>query len=118
MELLWISVGFIFGVVLTAMFVSAKLPARANAVKSPTISKGTFTALALLFVVGGMLLGGVSPAAAQTPVPLEIPVDVIFTETNTWLATFAPIAAIGIGIGIALAVLGYLGNMIKGAFRA
>ena len=54
---------------------------------------------------------------AQTPVPLVIPTNTIFTETNTWIATFAPIAAIGIGITVALAVLGYIGNIIKGAFK-
>jgi predicted CDP-diglyceride synthetase/phosphatidate cytidylyltransferase len=48
---------------------------------------------------------------------LNIPTDVLFTSTNSWLTTFAPIAAIGIGITIALAVLGYLGKMIVSAFR-
>lgn len=57
------------------------------------------------------------PSFAQTAVPLEIPTNVIFSETNNWLETFAPIAAIGIGISIALAVLGYLGKMIVSAFR-
>jgi hypothetical protein len=74
------------------------------------------SALMLAFVLVS-LLSGVSPTLAQTPVPLEIPTDVIFTETNNWIATFAPIAAIGIGITIALAVLAYLGKMIAGAFR-
>lgn len=37
-------------------------------------------------------------------------------ETNSWMGTLAPIAAIGIGISIALAVLAYLGKMIKGSF--
>lgn len=74
------------------------------------------SALALAFVVVS-LLSSVSPTLAQTPVPLEIPTNVIFSETNNWLATFAPIAAIGIGIAIALAVLGYLGKMITSAFK-
>jgi hypothetical protein len=59
----------------------------------------------------------VGAANAQTPVPLNIPVNQIFTETNSWMATFAPIAAIGIGISIALAILGYLGKMIRSAFN-
>ena len=72
----------------------------------------------LLAVLVAMLVVGVVSAAAQsTPVPLEIPTGVIFSETNNWLTTFAPIAAIGIGITIALAVLGYLGKMIVSAFR-
>jgi len=57
-------------------------------------------------------------AQESTAVPLDIPTDVIFTETNNWIATFAPIAAIGIGITIALAVLAYLGKMIASAFRS
>lgn len=62
-------------------------------------------------------------AQTNTPVPptatpgLTIPTDVIFSETNFWIDIFAPIAAIGIGIGIALAVLGYIGNVIRNAFR-
>lgn len=83
----------------------------------------------LLLLVVLMLLLVVGPAAAQTatPVPptaiptnasIEIPTNVIFTETNTWIETFAPIAAIGIGITVALAVLGYLGKMIASAFKS
>jgi hypothetical protein len=61
-----------------------------------------------------------SPAYAQTatPVPtLNIPTTTIFNEANTWIQVFAPIAAIGIGIAIAIAVLGYVGKMIEGAFK-
>jgi hypothetical protein len=70
--------------------------------------------MVLVFVLGEV---AVSLAQESTAVPLEIPTNVIFTETNSWLETFAPIAAIGIGITIALAVLGYLGKMIAGAFK-
>jgi hypothetical protein len=75
----------------------------------------SFTVFAVLAAM--LVVGVVSAAAQSTPVPLDIPVDVIFSETNNWLGTFAPIAAIGIGITIALAVLGYLGKMIVGAFK-
>lgn len=54
--------------------------------------------------------------STATPVALSIPTNVIFQETNSWMGTLAPIAAIGIGISIALAVLAYLGKMIKGSF--
>lgn len=83
----------------------------AEKVISKTIKIVAFT------LVAGLLALRALPAAAQTPVPLEIPTNVIFSETNNWLETFAPIAAIGIGISIALAVLGYLGKMIVSAFR-
>jgi hypothetical protein len=59
----------------------------------------------------------VAPAAAQTPVPLNIPVNEIFTQTNSWMTTFAPVVAIGIGIAVALAILAFLGNQIIRAFR-
>jgi hypothetical protein len=76
---------------------------------------GTIAALALVAVAVAV---SAAPSFAQsTPVPLEIPTGVIFSETNNWLETFAPIAAIGIGITIALAVLGYLGKMIVSAFK-
>jgi hypothetical protein len=76
----------------------------------------SFTVFAVLIAM--LAIGVVSAAAQSTPVPLEIPTGVIFSETNNWLTTFAPIAAIGIGITIALAVLGYLGKMIVSAFRS
>lgn len=57
----------------------------------------------------------VPPTATSTP-GLTIPIDTVMTSTNSWIETFAPIAAIGIGIGIALAILGYLGRIIKSAF--
>lgn len=82
--------------------------------------------IATLLIVGVFLLSNVAISYAQTstPVPptatpiatLDIPINTIMIGTNSWLATFAPIAAIGIGISIALAVLGYLGKMIKSAF--
>jgi hypothetical protein len=76
----------------------------------------TVTVFAVLIAM--LIVGVVSAAAQSTPVPLQIPTGVIFSETNNWLTTFAPIAAIGIGITIALAVLGYLGKMIVSAFRS
>jgi hypothetical protein len=74
---------------------------------------------ASLALVVSLLALSALPTLAQesTAVPLEIPTGVIFSETNNWLETFAPIAAIGIGITIALAVLGYLGKMIVSAFK-
>ena len=65
-----------------------------------------------------VLFAQASVTYAQTPVPnLQIPTTVIFDEANTWIQVFAPIAAIGIGISIAISVLGYVGKMIVGAFR-
>lgn len=72
---------------------------------------------AVIMGVMAMMLAAAVPSFAQTPVPLNIPVNTIFSETNNWMQTFAPIAAIGIGITVALAVLGYLGKMISGAFK-
>lgn len=56
-------------------------------------------------------------AFAQTPVPIEIDTNELFTSANTWIATFLPIMAIGIGISIALAILTFIGVQIVKAFR-
>lgn len=73
---------------------------------------------AVIMGVMAMLMAAALPSFAQsTPVPLNIPINTIFSETNSWMSTFAPIAAIGIGITVALAVLGYLGKMIASAFK-
>lgn len=83
--------------------------------------RATPPALALLMAaLGGfaLMFGQAKTAFAQsTPVALEIPTDIIFTEANNWIATLAPVAAIGIGISIATAVLGYVGLMIIKGFR-
>ena len=73
--------------------------------------------VSITMLIAVFALMAVPTFAQSTPVPLEIPTGVIFSETNNWLETFAPIAAIGIGITIALAVLGYLGKMIVSAFK-
>jgi len=109
---LYMLVAFVAGVGVTALGVRL-------IVKKPEVKvykhTGTFALAALM--VGIFAFGEAMMISAQTAVPLEIPTDVIFTETNNWIATFAPIAAIGIGITIALAVLAYLGKMIAGAFK-
>jgi len=74
--------------------------------------------LAALLLTVMVLDASATLAQESTAVPLDIPTDVIFTETNNWIATFAPIAAIGIGITIAIAVLAYIGKMIARAFRS
>lgn len=55
-------------------------------------------------------------AAAQTAVPLVVPTNEIFTQTNSWLQTFAPVVAIGVGIAVALAILRFIGKQIIDAF--
>lgn len=109
-----IAVSFLFAVVLSFML-KGKRPDSKIAARV----QRTGLALLMVFMVGAALAFGQVHAtfAQSTPVPLEIPTDVIFSETNNWMSTFAPIAAIGIGISIALAILGYLGNMIKKAFN-
>lgn len=85
--------------------------------RKPLIPPGAKTPLMMLALLMVFLVINVVVSFAQeTPVPLDIPINDIMESTNSWLTTFAPIAAIGIGISIALAVLGYLGKMIKSAF--
>jgi hypothetical protein len=66
-----------------------------------------------------LVIGGAFPVTtfAQTPVPLVVPTNEIFTQTNTWMGVFAPVVAIGVGIAVALAILGFIGNEILKAFR-
>ena len=68
--------------------------------------------LAIMLVI---LMLNVASAFAQ--VTLNIDTDPIFTEANSWITTFTPIVAIGIGISIALAILTFVGNKIVEAFR-
>lgn len=110
----------VFGIMIGLAFVYFFLNPLVRALSKPVTAwikrNGSMSTAAA--VVGLMLLNTVA-AHAQTaePVAIEIPTDVIFTETNNWIVTFAPIAAIGIGITVALAVLGYIGKIIKGAFQ-
>ena len=103
-----------YGLVLIAMRSGENISKLINAINR---RRPTVTALATLIVANLVAVA----AHAQTPAPsnpsITIPTNVIFTETNTWIGVFAPIAAIGIGITLALAVLGYIAKMIAGAFR-
>lgn len=63
------------------------------------------------------LVVNVAPAFAQTPVPLEIPVDTLITNVNTWVVQLAPVVFFGTAIGIAIALLTFIGNVILKAFR-
>lgn len=116
-DMLSLSLGLLFGIIIGCgiMYFGVDMMIKGKRVKAP---KTGVQALVLAALVFSMLAhSAVSFAQTATPVPLNIPTDVIFTQTNSWMSTFAPIAAIGIGISIALAVLGYLGKMIKSAFN-
>lgn len=76
-------------------------------------SKRVIQYLVLVFVLAMM----VGSSFAQTPVPLNVDTNAIFTSTNDWLTVFTPIIAIGVGISIALALLTFIGNQIIRAFR-
>lgn len=65
--------------------------------------------LAMLVVISAV-------SFAQTAVPLVVPTNEIFTQTNSWLQTFAPVVAIGVGIAVALAILRFIGKQIIDAF--
>jgi cadmium resistance protein CadD (predicted permease) len=57
------------------------------------------------------------PVFAQTPVPIEVDTNQIFSSVNSWIVTFVPIVAIGLGISIALAILTFIGKEILHAFQ-
>ena len=73
-----------------------------------------YVVMALTILVIALVAG---PAYAQTPVPIVVDTNAIFESTNTWIAVFIPIMAIGIGIAVALAILTFIGNQILKAFR-
>ena len=54
---------------------------------------------------------------AQTPVPIVVDTNQIFSSVNSWIVTFVPIVAIGLGIAIALAILTFIGKQILNAFQ-
>lgn len=69
------------------------------------------------FIICAAILAISIPAFAQTPVPIVVNTNDIFTQTNSWITVFSPILAIGIGISIALAILTFIGAQILKAFR-
>lgn len=81
--------------------------------------------LILSIVVLAVFLGTMAAfAQTNTPVPptatvtpgLTVPTNEFFTSTNSWIQTFAPILAIGVGIAVALAILRFIGKQIVDAF--
>lgn len=70
--------------------------------------------MALLLV--GAIFAPIIPTFAQTPVPIVIDTNEIFTQTNNWIDVFLPIVAIGAGISIALAILTFIVKQIVSAF--
>jgi hypothetical protein len=74
------------------------------------LSNRVLMLMVFMFVLAGNAL-------AQTPVPIVVPTNTIFTQANNWIAVFAPIIAIGAGISIALAILSFIVGEIVKAFR-
>lgn len=116
MDIVTLSIGFALGMLVMAAVIFFCAPI-VIAKKKPEVPHSAITGILGALMLAVFAFSQVMVSHAQTAVPLEIPTDVIFTQTNSWMETFAPIAAIGIGISIALAVLGYLGKMIKSAFN-
>ncbi|MCK6581289.1 MAG: hypothetical protein L6Q98_24630 [Anaerolineae bacterium] len=109
-------VGVLIGGIASILMVRSDLARQAKRITvHPASVKLVTTFIAAVVIVS--VLAPVLPTFAQTPIAIDIPTDVIFTEANNWIETFAPIAAIGIGISIAIAVLGYLGSVVVKAFR-
>lgn len=68
------------------------------------------TALAFMIV----LMPQVKSFASTT---ITIDTDVLFSSVNDWITVFLPIAAIGLGIAIALAVIAFVGDAVLQGFR-
>ena len=69
----------------------------------------------MLWSVLTMMAISALPSWAQST--LEIDMAPIFEQTNYWTAQLFPILAISIGIAIAIALIGFIGNSIMKAFR-
>ncbi len=113
MDILYVASGFALGVIITGA-ATAYMLRKGDRDVPGALTKFIPVMIAALALL--VLFGHANVTHAQTAI--EIPTDTIFEETNNWIETFAPIAAIGIGITVALAVLGYLGKMIASAFKA
>lgn len=69
------------------------------------------------FMLAVALAAMTAVSFAQTAVPIEIDTNALFNSANTWISSFLPIFAISIGIGIALAILSFIGSRIVAAFK-
>lgn len=49
---------------------------------------------------------------------LDIDLTPLFDQINYWVTQLFPILSIGVGIAIAIALIGFVGNSIKRAFGA
>ncbi len=113
-----LSLGFVGGMTVMALLLYLTIKNRKPIKLSKTAQRvGSFALVALL--VGLLAFANAAGVRADTPTPyptLTIPIDSIFTSTNNWMVTFAPIAAIGIGIALAIKILGYVGKSLGTAF--
>lgn len=71
----------------------------------------------MLVLIVVLAVSAASTFAQSTPT-INIPINDIFTQMNNWIAVIAPIFAVGIGISLAFAVLGFIGNVLLKAFRS
>lgn len=55
--------------------------------------------------------------ATHASVAITIDTDVLFSSVNTWISTFLPIFAIGLGIAIAIGIITIVGDSILGGLR-
>lgn len=70
-------------------------------------------AVTLLSVIGVLYPQLVTHASTT----ITIDTDILFSAVNGWITTFLPIAAIGLGIAIALAVIAFVGDAILQGFK-
>ncbi|MBK8028200.1 MAG: hypothetical protein IPK17_01555 [Chloroflexi bacterium] len=54
---------------------------------------------------------------AQTPVPITIDTNALFTQVNNWTTSLDDVIFVGVAISIALAILTFIGAQIIKAFR-
>jgi hypothetical protein len=118
MLIIGISIGFLIGLVVMCVAVWYLLKTKHPLVMPKNAPRiGSLIAVALMIGMMGFMQAHGVRADTATPYPtLNIPVAPVFDSTNNWMVTFAPIAAISIGIMLATKVLGYLGKSLGSAF--
>lgn len=70
--------------------------------------------IAMAFVIAGFIM---PQFASHASVAITIDTDVLFGSVNTWISTFLPIFAIGLGIAIAIGIISIVGDSILQGLR-
>lgn len=74
---------------------------------------------AMQLLIGALVITGalMPQLVTHASTTITIDTDVLFGSVNTWIATFLPIFAIGLGIAIAIGIIAIVGDSILQGLR-